>query len=52
MSRIAWMIAGAGALLTAKYLVVGLHQWNHTLHPSRVEDPSSPFMKPLLGIFS
>ncbi len=53
MRRIGWMLAGVGALLLTKYVIVGLDQWNATLHPGRHEDPSlSRFAKPLLGVFS
>lgn len=53
MRQIGWIIAGAGALLAVKYVIVGLDAWNDTLHPGRFEDQSlSRFAKPFLGVFS
>lgn len=51
-SKIKWMIAGVIVLLILKYVVFGLAAWDAALHPTRKEDPASPFLKPFLGAFS
>jgi hypothetical protein len=46
-----WMAYGVMLLLIIKYVVVGLYYWNRFLHPNRVEDKTTMFYCPLLGIF-
>lgn len=49
-SRLKWMLLGVLVLLVLKYGVMGLTLWDQTFHPGRVEDPASPFLRPLLGL--
>ncbi len=44
--------AGFAAVFILKYLVFGLRLWNRALHRERIEPWDSPFLEPLLGIFS
>ena len=49
-TRVKWALFGIGALLAAKYLIVGLDGWNSVLHPGRVEPENlGTFRKPFLG---
>ncbi len=50
MNPLLWIAVGVGLLYVVKYLLFGLHAWNQIFHPMRAEDPSSLFLKPLLGL--
>ncbi|HEV2435745.1 MAG TPA: hypothetical protein VG077_07080 [Verrucomicrobiae bacterium] len=47
-----WILAGVGLLLFVKYVIFGLLKWDAIFHPARIEPSSSPFLKPLFGLFS
>lgn len=44
-------IVGIGLLLTVKYIVVGLKNWDAALHPDRTDDPAGIFYCPFLRLF-